>query len=441
LPWLAWAWPCHPDLPRARLAIQGLVGLEVTFRPLGLAESQEAVTVNLKTALFAAVLLALAIPLISCLGTSNLPVSSCDRAYLYGRSPVLLGWHDAPADAIPLPLLPLGLSPTASTPGADLTPIYHEAAPHVLAYRQAWEELFNTRILPNLSCPEHGYCLPEMPALAELLKTRLTLEEVADTVKPLDLALTKAAAGNHAELKERLEKLVLHHEHAVLQFKVWTTLNRDQADADAMTAGLDAARQLQLFRQNFKAELSPWLLWQERWESAAGDLVGLGWQALFRDADPIRPLPSFALLRIDSDGTAINHAWHKDSLAAWRAAAMFLPFRLDRPWRGQVPPDMAGKPLWLLLNCQLTELPADVRSRPRLFLNFRGLPGRCVVYQNGVELIRKHELPPASFRAPIEIGPQSIPSGEDALTIVIQLVDGVLRQDAAWPVWLSAPKD
>ncbi len=396
---------------------------------------------NLKTALFAAVLLALAIPLISCLGTSNLPVSSCDRAYLYGRSPVLLGWHDAPADAIPLPLLPLGLSPTASTPGADLTPIYHEAAPHVLAYRQAWEELFNTRILPNLSCPEHGYCLPEMPALAELLKTRLTLEEVADTVKPLDLALTKAAAGNHAELKERLEKLVLHHEHAVLQFKVWTTLNRDQADADAMTAGLDAARQLQLFRQNFKAELSPWLLWQERWESAAGDLVGLGWQALFRDADPIRPLPSFALLRIDSDGTAINHAWHKDSLAAWRAAAMFLPFRLDRPWRGQVPPDMAGKPLWLLLNCQLTELPADVRSRPRLFLNFRGLPGRCVVYQNGVELIRKHELPPASFRAPIEIGPQSIPSGEDALTIVIQLVDGVLRQDAAWPVWLSAPKD
>ncbi|MGI6354706.1 MAG: hypothetical protein GX937_10720 [Lentisphaerae bacterium] len=395
-----------------------------------------------KTAFFAAVLLALAIPLISCLGTSNLAVSSCDRAYLYGRSPVLLGWHDAPADAIPLPLLPLGLSPAAPAPDSDLTPIYHEAAPHVLAYRQAWEELFNTRVLPSLSCPEHGYCLPEMPALAELLKTRLTLEEVEDTVKPLDLALAKAAAGNHTELKEGLEKLFLHHEHAVLQFKVWTTLNRDQADADAMTAGLDAARQLQLFRQNFKAELSPWLLWQERWENAAGDLVGLGWQALFRDAEPVRPLPSFALLRIDRDGTAINYAWQKDSLAAWRAAAVSQPFRLDRPWRGQVPPDMADKPLWLLLNCQMTELPTDVRSRQRLFLNFRGLPGRCVVYQNGVELIRKHELPPASFRVPIEIGSHHRSGDEDApLTIVIQLVDGALRQDAAWPVWLSAPKD
>ena len=103
---------------------------------------------------------------------------------------------------------------------------------------------------------------------------------------------------------------------------------------------------------------------------------------------------------------------------------------------------MADKPLWLLLNCQMTELPTDVRSRQRLFLNFRGLPGRCVVYQNGVELIRKHELPPASFRVPIEIGSHHRSGDEDApLTIVIQLVDGALRQDAAWPVWLSAPKD
>ena len=407
----------------------------------GLAENQEAVTVKLKTALFAAVLAALAIPLFSCLGTSNYSVPPCSRTYLYGRSLVLLGWHDVPADAIPLPLLPLGLSLTAPPPGVDLTPVYHEATPHVLAYRQAWEELFNTRILPSLSCPEHGYCLPEMPALAELLKTRLTQEVVADTVRHLDLALTKAVAGNHAELKGQLEKLTLHHEHAVLQLKVWTALNRDLADADAMTAGLDAARQLQLFRQNFKAELSPWLLWQERWENAAGDLVGLGWQTLFRDAEPVQPLPNFALLRIDGEGVAINHVWQKDSLAAWRAAALSAPFRLDRPWRGQVPPGMAGKPLWLLLNCRLTELPEDVRRRPQLFLNFRGLPGRCVVYQDGVELIRKHELPPASFRVPIEIGQDRLVGGEDALTIVIQLVDGALNQNAAWPVWLSAPKN
>lgn len=396
---------------------------------------------KLKTALFAAALMALAIPLTSCLGVSNHPAPSCNRLYLYGRAPVLLGGHDTPADAIPLPLLPLGLSPAAPRPDSDLALVYHEAAPHVLAYRQSWEKLFNTRILPCLNCPEHGYCLPEMPALAELLQTRLTLAEVADTATHLDLALATAAAGNHAELKKRLEKLTLHHEHALLQFKVWTTLNRDPADADAMTAGLGAARRLRLFRQNFQAELSPWLLQQERWESAAGDLTGQGWQALFGDAEPVRLLPSFGLLRIDSAGDATNHAWQKDSLAAWRFAALSLPFRLDRPWRGQVPPGLADKPLWLLLSCRLAELPAEARSRPRLFLNFRGLPGRCVVYQDGVELIRKHELPPASFRVPIELAAPRPAGAEDALVIVIQLTDGALGQDAAWPAWLSAPKN
>ena len=411
------------------------------FRHLGPAENQEAVTVRIIIAFSAVALIALAISQTGCLGVSNHPVLPCDRVYLYGRSPVLLGMENAAADAIPLPLLPLGLSPTASSPDLDLVPVYQDTAPHVQAYRKAWEELFNTSILPCLSCPQHGYCLPEMPVLAELIKTRLTLAEVAATAKHLDLALAQAAAGNNAEVKARLEKLTLHHEHAVLQFKVWTTLNRDHADADAMTAGLDAARQLRLFRQNFLAELSPWLVRHELWENAAGDLAGQAWQALFRDAKPVRPLPGFGLLRVDGDGAGTNHAWQKDSLAAWRFAALSLPFRLDRPWRGQVPPGLADKPLWLLLSCRLAELPAEARSRPRLFLNFRGLPGRCVVYQDGVELIRKHELPPASFRVPIELAAPRPAGAEDALVIVIQLTDGALGQDAAWPAWLSAPKN
>ena len=159
LPWLS----CRGTTGRPG---PGQIG--VTFRPLGLAENQEAVTVKFKTAFFAAVLLALAIPLISCLGTSNLAVSSCDRAYLYGRSPVLLVGTTLLLMPFPCRCSP-GLSPAAPAPDSDLTPIYHEAAPHVRPIVKPGKNC-SIPVLPSLSCPEHGYCLPEMPALAELLK-------------------------------------------------------------------------------------------------------------------------------------------------------------------------------------------------------------------------------------------------------------------------------
>lgn len=393
-----------------------------------------------------AALLLLIMTVAGCAGISGNAPAACERLYVSGRSPVLLGLSGAAADAVPLPLLPLGMSTMPPPSGGDVRAAYQVSAPQILAYAKAWEELVDTRILPSLNCPEHGYCLPEMAVLAGLVSERLQPQDFVATARHLDLALTVVASQGDAAEKARLEKLLLQHEHAVLQFDVWTTLNQDAGDADAatLTRGLAAARRLQVFRKNFRAELSPWLQRQEGWESRRGDWAGAGWQCLFRDAVPLRRLPGLGLLRIDRDGVGVDRAWQQNSMATWRAAARTLPFRMDQPWDQQVPPEAVGKPLWVMLSCQLDDLPPEARRSRVLYLNFRGLPGRCVVYHNGTELIRKHEIPPASFRVPVTLPPPARPGAgppADSLAVVVQLVDGVLRQETVWPVWLSAPHE
>lgn len=372
--------------------------------------------------------------------------SYCHNFPFSGNFPLLLGQlsaddYGANANDIQiLPLLPLGIGATQPLTPEKIKLLFQEAATAVQKYQETWEGIFQRQLSIHLLCAEHGRCLPDKSQLAELVLAKLTWSDFADTAAILDQAMLAVAAPNSDPVKERLETLFLHQEHAALQFQVWNKLNQNAAEEDSLRQGLTAARQLQQFRQNFATELHPWLSQLTSWEQQNGDLAGKGWQALFEDAEPLRKLPALALLRIDQAGMARQQNWQHQNLDDWKKHSQATPFQIDHPWSAQVQASAQRQPLWLMLHCPLDDL--EIKDKSQLYLNFRGLPGRCVVFQNGRELFRKHELLPESFRVPIE---KSTPNAKNAgstteLRIIVQLIDGTMQPQKNWPVWLSEQK-
>lgn len=305
-------------------------------------------------------------------------------------------------------------------------------------YYRFWRAHFEEKIAPNRdSITEAGWG-NWARGLCRNILDYYSFDDFRASLAHLHNALTRDLTDRQ---RDRLQALLLAHEHAELTFLALEAAAREQSGKPGkLSESLEWAQRLTAFRADFGTRLNMCLPRLVEQEIRLGDLACTQWAALFKDAKPVRALPLIWSFRTDPDDIGCAEKWYKlskEDLQDWDAV------RVDRPWNRQsTKEDPTTAQLQEYSGIAWYAAPVSFDSQlegKKVFLNFQGLTGACQVYLDGKKsdehLCREAGPAETSFRLRLDL------EGADLAKkhmLIVRVDARASAPSGIWrPLWLS----
>jgi len=218
----------------------------------------------------------------------------------------------------------------------DYYAAYGPAAADVREYHDFWRRLHVERVAPLLGSPVPG---PRFTAeFLHRLHEFWFLEDFRASSVFLHDGLLRRASRQQ---RERLEMLLLAHEHAEMTFQTITALNRAGGSPARAQQAVEQAGRLHRFREAFASRFGPWTPVLSARELVAGDAAGYDLGRAVGDAQVHAALPDSWHVKPDSEGAGKEQKWFAARAGEFTTWPQLALAEVSRPT------DATRTPLWL----------------------------------------------------------------------------------------------